>query len=238
MFHVHIDAISIEPCFEEYLLGFGFRRDNFVGHPEEQPAYEPNHHFTRKVAHGSDFREAFARVKAFVESRKAMDGYIEGEYVVSDVDIASRPFDARVAPPFRLLRKPLPAGTFREGEIHITFDRDRSNPYVIRTLREMGLFAGYIPKPYGVGVVFNAQGSRLYISSIRAEMIDFLIRAGGTEACSLKEERIVDWWMSRPNIEMAPQIDRVDWAPGSRGKLPLAEGQSRIDLSHHDYTES
>src|SRR3954465_6994459 len=120
-FHIHIDAMQLDPDFESYLLSeLGFWRSDFSGHPEGQQQYEPNHHLTRKTSDARVFRELFGQVVDQASKGDQMVGYIEGEFIPTDEDIPAKPFDASVAVPFRLHRGTLPRGAFRENELHIT----------------------------------------------------------------------------------------------------------------------
>ena len=141
-----------------------------------------------------------------------MVGYIEGEFIPSDEDIAEKPFDPSVPIPFRLNRGALPSGSFRDNELHITLDRDRSDPALLACLKEMGFFSGYLPKSYGTAQVLTVQGSHRDIGAIKPAVLRFLRLAGGSQRCSVKEERIVKWWVSSPTLALPPVIQDIRWA--------------------------
>jgi hypothetical protein len=211
-FHIHIDAQNISSDFEHHLIHeFGFWRSDFSGHPEGVEHYEPPHHLTQKAANSKEFKALFDRIVEQAKAPRAMSGYIEGEFVPLDKDLAPRPFDASVLMPFKLQRAFLSAGAFRETEVHVTLDRDRSHPQLQRNLLEMGLYAAYLPKPYGTAAIFTAQGSRAKINAILPALTTYLEGAGGAVECSIKEERIADWWMSEPTMPLPPVIDSVQW---------------------------
>lgn len=211
-FHIHIDAMSLAPQFEHYLRSeLGFWRSDFCGHPEGQQQYEPNHHLTQEPADAREFRSLFASALQWATSGDQMTGYIEGEFIPSDDDIPEKPFDASVPVPFRVSRGPLATGTFRESEIHVTLDRDASDPALIARLGEIGLYSGYLPKSYGVAQVMTVQGSRKDIALIKPALLSYLRDAGGAKRCSLKEERIVNWWVSSSSLSLPPVIQNVDW---------------------------
>lgn len=90
--------------------------------------------------------------------------------------------------------------------------RDKSDPRLLRSLMKMGLFAAYLPKSYGVAEVFTAQGSRENVDAILGPLAQYLERAGGSVECSIKEERIADWWMSEPGLRPPPVIDQIEWS--------------------------
>jgi len=73
----------------------------------------------------------------------------------------------------------------------------------------MGFFSGFIKKPSGVFQIVTAQGSRIKVERIVPALRDYLTRAGGAVRCSIKEERVAQWWMSEPGLRLPPVIDRV-----------------------------
>src|SRR5436853_5850120 len=119
-FHVHIDAVSISEDFAKFLDDLGFWRSDFAGHPEGQEGHEPPHHLTQKTSSSEEFKALFDKVVAYAGTHRSMHGYVEGECVALDKDIKSRPFNPSVKPPFKMTQTTLPAGSFRETEIHVT----------------------------------------------------------------------------------------------------------------------
>jgi alkylation response protein AidB-like acyl-CoA dehydrogenase len=211
-FHIHIDAQNLAPGFERFVIAdLGFWRSDFSGHPEGVEHYEPPHHFTQKTKDSKEFKALFDQIVGHAKAPQAMKGYIEGEFVPLDRDIALHPYDASVPLPFKLERTFLPAGTFRETEVHVTLDRDRSEPQLLRNLLEMGLFAAYLPKTYGTAAIFTAQGSRAHIDALLPTLAAYLERAGGAVECSIKEERIAHWWMSEPALPLPPVVESIQW---------------------------
>jgi hypothetical protein len=67
-----------------------------------------------------------------------MMGYLEGEFIALDEDLAERPFDPAVKAPFKIEKTCLPAGCFRESEVHVVLNRDKSHPQMLQSLLEMG----------------------------------------------------------------------------------------------------
>jgi hypothetical protein len=211
-FHIHIDAQSLRADFERYLIEcLGFWRSDFSGHPEGFEHYEPPHHLTQEPATSREFRELFAQVLPLAQAPGAMRGYIEGEFVALDQDLGSRPYDPSVLAPFRLERTFLPQGTFRESEVHVTLDRDRSHPELLKTLLNIGMYAAYLPKDYGTAEVFTAQGSRADIDAVLPALMNYLESVGGAVECSVKEERIANWWTSEPGLPLPPVIRSIEW---------------------------
>jgi hypothetical protein len=211
-FHIHIDGQDLSSDFEDRLIhDLGFWRSDFSGHPEGAEHYEPPHHLTQKTADSKEFKALFDQIVEHAKAPQAMKGYIEGEFVPLDQDLAPRPFDASVPLPCKIRRTFLPPGTFRETEVHITLDRDRSHPQLLRNLLEVGLFAAYLPKAYGTAAIFTAQGSRAHIDALLPTLTAYLERAGGAVECSIKEERIAHWWMSEPDLPLPPVVESIQW---------------------------
>ncbi|MBS4052862.1 MAG: hypothetical protein KGZ69_16905 [Methylomonas sp.] len=205
--------MSLSKDFEAFLTDqLGFWRSDFCGHPEGHPHFEPAHHMTQKPKDGKEHRALIESVLAHAEKTDAMLGYIEGEFIPLDEDIPERPYDPSIQPPFKIHRTTLPAGSFREDEIHITLSRDESDPGMIQSLIDMGLFAAYLPKPHGVAVVFTVQGTRKQIEELWEPLCNYLHKAGGAKNCSIKEERITHWWLSQPDVSLPPVIDHIEWS--------------------------
>jgi hypothetical protein len=140
-----------------------------------------------------------------------MHGYVEGECVAFERDIPTRPFDVSVGLPFTFSTEPVPEGAFRETEIHITLDRDKSDPRLLNSLVEMGFFAAYLPKPYGIAQVLTAQGSKDNILALLDPLVRYLETAGGAVKCRVKEERIAKWWKSSPDAAVPPVVNTIHW---------------------------
>lgn len=213
MFHIHVDATSLEPAFEDYLIrSLGFWRSDFSHQFADDDGFEPTHHLTQKPPTSVEFQRLFRHVVDFAtEHQGAMRGYIEGEFIAVDEDLEEKPFDASIEPPLAFTLTALPQGLFRESEIHISLDKDRSDPRLRRALKDMGFFAGFIPKPYGVAQVLTVQGSRKHVEEILPPLLDYLRAAGGSAHCSVKEERVAKWWVSHPDIQMPPIVETIRW---------------------------
>jgi hypothetical protein len=211
-FHIHVDAQTLSPEFESYLIDdLGFWRSDFSGHPEGVEHFEPPHHLTKKVSSGVEFRADFEKLVAYAEVHAPMRGYLEGEFIALDEDLEEGPFDTSVAAPFRLETSSLPEGMFRESEIHVVLDRDRSDPRLIENLTGMGLFTAYMTKPYGTAQIFTAQGSKADVQELLPALTRFLKMAGGAVNCSIKEERVAGWWLSGDGLRLPPVIGRIVW---------------------------
>jgi len=211
-FHVHVDAVNFTNEFETYLIkNLGFWRSDFSGHPEGVEHFEPPHHLTKKLATRTEFRAVFDSLVSYAETKTPMKGYFEGEFIALDQDIDERPFNLSVKAPFKVHKINLPAGSFRESEIHVVLNRDKSEPRLLQSLVEMGLYTAYMPKPYGTAQIFTVQGSREKIRSILPPLKEYLENAGGMVNCSIKEERVADWWVSEPTLRLPPVVGYIEW---------------------------
>jgi hypothetical protein len=208
-FHIHVDARSMGPDVERALIeDHAFIETNFSGHPEGVVHFEPNHHLTLKCFSGREFQERFKAAESFL-STTTMRGYLEGEFIASDDAIEERSFDPGVPLDVRVDLGALPSGKFRETELHITMDRDRSDPRLIEALCATGMFAAYLPKAYGTAVVFTAQGDRKTVRKLLDHLTERLHRAGGAVAGSIKEELVVRWWLSHADVAVPPVVVRI-----------------------------
>jgi hypothetical protein len=211
-FHIHVDALTLSENFESFLTTeLGLWRSDFSGHPEGVEHFEPPHHFTAKVVSSAEFRECFDRLVSYAEANAPMKGYLEGEFIALDEDLTERPFDPAVKAPFKIQKTNLPAGGFRESEIHVVLNRDKSDPRLLQSLLDMGLYTAYMAKSYGTAQIFTVQGSREKIQTILPALKEYLENAGGAVNCSIKEERVADWWLSEPTLRLPPVVDSIEW---------------------------
>ena len=212
-FDLHIDATVITTEFERFLVEqCKFWRNDFSGHPEGTEGHEPDHHLTLQLDTGREFRDMFDRVVGYARVNRSIIGYIEGEFIALDVDVRRRPFACDVTTPFIVETGKIPSGTFRESEIHVTMNRDASECCLRANMLKMGFFSAYLPKEYGVGEVFTVQGSRAQIDALLPYVRKYLESAGGSVNCSIKEERVADFWLSAPDVHCPPIIKRINWA--------------------------
>jgi len=212
-FDIHVDATELSADAESFLIDkLGFWRSDFCGHPEGYPHYEPPHHLTLQPSTSQEYKPMFKQVRDyFAHTPGSIRGYIEGEYFAFDEDLEERPYEPGILPPFRLVTTSLPPDTFRESEIHVTMSRDESDPRLAQTLIDMGLFTAYLDKKYGVGQVFTVQGTKTQITEILTPLFNFLKRVGGSKHCSVKEERVVGWWLSGPGLKLPPVTESIVW---------------------------
>jgi hypothetical protein len=212
LFHIHVDAAWITPAFEEYLASeLGFRRTDFIALDGGEP--EPKNHFTLKLDSPPDFRRAFDRVVTHATDLNGMLGYVEGEFIARDHDFSPKPFREDVPLPFMLELQQLAPGCFRESEIHIALCPERSDPRLLDNLKAMGFATIYIPKPWGISLIFTAQGTRPVMKFVSKAMFEYLEASGGIVQGSIKEERIAKWWMSSDEVKLPPVIHEVRSVP-------------------------
>jgi hypothetical protein len=211
-FHIHIDAHQLAQGFEDFLLGdLGFWNTDFSGHPVGVLHFETPRHLTYKTKDAKNFKTVFDNVTAYLKGRPDdISGYVEGEFIPLDINIKEKPFDPTVPVPCQFELTTLAAGTFREDEIHITLDRDRSDPRLIDNLRSMGFFSAYMDKSFGTVEILTAQGTRQIIQQLLSQVLTYLNTAGGAINCSVKEERILRWWLSDPDIKLPPVIQFIN----------------------------
>lgn len=222
VFHIHVDAAEIQPSFEQYLAQSGFVRTDFAGHPGNADGFEAPNHLTLKLYDSAEFRKKFDEVQAQASATHGIRGYLEGEFIPVDRDLEARPYQGNVEPPFRVTSQPIEPGSFRETEIHITLDRDRSDPRLLASLTEMGFFSAYMHKSYGVAQIYTVQGSRAQVDQLLPRVIAYLEDCGGTATCSVKEERVARWWLSNPSVALPPVIANIEWAPSAKEALAAA----------------
>lgn len=211
-YHIHIDAEFLFDHIEAELAALGFVRKDFLRENDGTVSYAPRHHMTLKLSEGGQFRRVFDQVEILADHGRGMTGYVEGEVIRFDETIPTKPFDPGVPIPFRLRLAPLPSGSFRETELHITFDRDRSDPGLLRAMDEMGLLPAAAAKAGWIAKIYTVQGTRADIRRIREPLVGYMKRAGGATSCTIKEERTARWWASSEDVRMPPVIDTIEMA--------------------------
>jgi hypothetical protein len=211
VYHIHLDVTHLSSDSEiDVLEKLAFKDTAFSGHAPDSRYWEPPKHFSFKTQEYSEFSEKFNSLQEYCESRKNdVVGYIEGEYVPLDVTLPEKDFDPNVPIPFTLTIENLPLGGFREDEVHITMNRDTSDPRLLKNLRMMGFFSAYMDKSQENVEIFTAQGSRKTIKTILQRTHNYLTVAGGFKNCSIKEEMILRWWKSDPQIAIPPVVISV-----------------------------
>ncbi len=216
MFHIHVDAIRMNPEFKKdlverlrfYHVNYSIDRCSVDLHPEN-PEHE--YHLTHKTNSSTEFKRVRDEVLRIVRTTNSLGlGYVECEFVALDDRPEFKPYQDRPVP-FRLSMRPPEPGTFRESELHVTLSKDESDPRLLEALHHrIGMLSGFIPKNYGMAQIFTAQGTQTQIDKIRDPLVDFIHSAGGARHCSIKEERTVSYWMSHHGgVGLPHVIDRI-----------------------------
>lgn len=212
-YHLHLDATVLpEELDQELAERFGFAKTDFCGHPPNYQHFEPVAHRTRKFDGAKELTGVFDELVGTIGSRGFV-GYIEAEYIRSETHFASDPFQEGIEVPFRIERRRLrgpPEETFRQTELHLTLDRDLSDPRLIASLLKAGLYGAYIPKADHVALVLTAQGYKRDIEPLAARMLWYLENVGGIVRGRFKEERAIRHALIGVSPADLPEIiDRV-----------------------------
>lgn len=190
-FHLHIDATYMpEPLYQVLKGKFGFWDSEFSGHPQGYDHFEPNRHVTLKFTEGSLFRKTCTEVEGLVDQHSDFVGYLEGEYIREERFISDLPYQATPVP-FKISRRRLdgsPFEQFRESELHLSLDKDASNPKLIKNLLDAGLYGAYLPKANYTALILTIQGFREDIGALTECIWNYLAESGGTVRAKLKEE--------------------------------------------------
>ncbi len=210
-YHVHIDAVEIsEEALAFAVEKFGFVNTNFAHVPTGVEHYEPAIHFTLKTNDPRLVRNSIKILRERFCDSDEFIGYLEAEYIAHDKDLLDQPtFRSQVPKPFIANKKRLLPGEFRESEIHVTMLTEDFGSPVAEALREMGMFTALMEKPFGTAQIFTLQGEIDTIRAIFKHTHDYLLRCGGYTNCSIKEERIIDYWLSAACVSLPPVIERV-----------------------------
>ena len=212
MFHIHVDAIEMNPEFEKdlverlrfYRVDYSLDRASVDLNPESR---EHEYHVTHKTDSSTEFKRVRDEVLGIVKSKNPIhSGYVECEFIALDERPEFAPYKA-ASIPFHLSMRPPEPEMFRESELHVTLSRDESDPRLLEALHhQIGMLSGFIPKQYGMAQIFTAQGTQAQINQIRDPLVAYIHSAGGAAHCSIKEERTVSYWMSHPRGIGLPHV--------------------------------
>ncbi len=210
-FHLHIDETSGTPEFDAWCKSAGYHNTNFIGHPEGYEHYEPNRHRTLKFTERGVFDLMFDRTCA-AAGELGMAGYIEGEFISRVTMIDDRAYADVQA--FNLVPRRLEGGEqFREGEVHLTFDADASDPRRIKQFLDAGMFGAYENKNDGRRcLVLTAQGYMKDVLPFYDKLYEFLVHAGGLVGARLKLERaIAHQLFGITPAHLPPIVEKIAW---------------------------
>jgi hypothetical protein len=211
-FHIHIDAKKMDAQLEAILIErYRFEHKNFIQRQGSSPSYAPEIHLTYKTTDLNRSKQIYKDIQVQLEHNPtSMIGYVEYEYVPKQISIKHQDFNSSISIPFHLELDNLPMGTFREDEIHITLDRDNSDPRLLESLSQIGLFSALRQKEYGIAEIFTVQGYSHDIKRILPLLTTYLDRAGGAAKCVVKEEIIVRSWVSSSDYNLPPIIQNIE----------------------------
>ena len=214
IFHIHIDAQQMPRSLDEYAIReLSFVPTDYDGHPEGYDHFEPVRHLTLKAPDKQAFAAAWEKLLGKLEEYPDFVGYVEGEFLPLDEFIPYAEYKD-IPIPFHITRRKLdPANDedFRQTEIHVTMERHGSHPDLIEKLLNSGLYGAFIPKADGEFLVLTIQGFIKDIVPLIDKVRDFLLRSGGANRCTIKEERAIGHKLvnitSTDLPEIAAQID-------------------------------
>jgi len=221
--HIHVDAHSpLSEEFERYLLvDLGFVWTQFDEPEEPVEDYYPRYHLTRKFYDRSEFKSMQKLLYDYLEnSDDPFDGYAEFEALTVDqrLNEDEKPFNPGIEPSFRIspenwkkLHGAKGPDSFRESEIHLGMDAERSDPRLIERLTDMGFMVIFNTKEVAGSkyrqIIFTMQGSPWEtIDDICQRTIRYIDEAGGAVNCDIIEERITTHWLSGPHVARPPII--------------------------------
>jgi len=220
IYHMHLDFHKMSRKLDNYASKeLGFYTADFDGHPmkengEAYPHFEPNHQLTLKPKNKEEFNEVYTKLEQILPECTDFAGYLECEYIPIDLFIPYKEY-VDIPIPFHITRRslnPEKGETFRETEIHITFDKDNSHPDLIKKLLNSGLYGGYIPKKDGNFIVYTVQGFAKEINPLIQCIIKFLKESGGAWRATVKEEKVIAYKICNIASTDLPEVaDKVEY---------------------------
>ncbi len=217
IFHIHIDSrINLgdkNTLFDYFKQELGFYDTNFSGHPIGYASITtPHPHLTLKLRNKPEFEERWEKV-----SRACRDsdfaGYIEGEVIPIDELVQSTKYNEKIPIPFTLQKRSLrgpPQEEFREIELHLTMDAEKSHPEVIHHLLDAGFSGAYMPKKRGdieyKAIILTAQGFRKTIHPLTGLLRDYLSAVGGVQRGTIKVEKVLKYELFHMDYAQLPLV--------------------------------
>lgn len=219
-FHIHIDANEMSnELYETAKSQLGYFDQHFAEGQNFGSGYRvvaPQKHITKQFfEHEKEaFYDAWDAITDLAD-QGGLTGYIEGEYIAFDYDFPDKPYCGDGKPPFKLDLRPLtgpPNEEFRQTELHLVMDEERSDPQLIQSLLDTGMYPARLPKaasenyPAHMAIVFTVQGYKNEIGHLAEQLTDYLLKVGGTVRASLKEERILRYKLYDITYKELPEI--------------------------------
>ena len=218
-YHIHVDGTVVPQELYRDFLAMGFRENNFIGHPPVYAHFDPLVHMTIKPADHAAFLRVWDRAEELAERYPDFTGYLEGEFIAFDDSLTEKSYVPGVPVPFYIMKRRRLRGLqcredFREGEIHLTLDKDASDPRLIESLLQAGLYGAYMQKRDHIALVLTIQGARRKeIIRIAEAVRHYVERVGGAVRASLKEEvAIKHRFFGGIRHELLPEvIDEIEY---------------------------
>lgn len=217
LFHIHIDTQSESPELHRAAQeALGFYSHNFRGHPDGYPHFEPTRHSSFKTSDSRIFRSTWAQLEALISEHPEVVGYIEGEFIPLDADIPEKPIQDFSPLGIRIERRRLSSAlgeSFRETEIHVVMDFDRSDSNVVTELLEAGFYGALLDKTDHRAIVLTMQGTRRQIGPLLSATHKYLKEIGGVVRGSIKEERAIRHRLFNMPVEDLPEVAKcIDYS--------------------------
>lgn len=207
-FHIHIDGHRLPPCAREAISNTPFeetpfRRDLMCD------GFEAPHHYTLKTQDSRVFKTSFENIVGKLHDTD-FAGYVEGEFIAYDQDVSYEPGRNDSLDGIITKFASLPAGGFRETELHITLRKTEQIVPVTNALRKIGFFSAFMDKTFGLAEILTLQGSKDAVMAIEGIVIDYLRSRKEIENCSIKREDVARYWLSTADIKRAPTLIEVN----------------------------
>lgn len=211
LWHIHVDAKELIPDdFRRFLEASRFTYTNFLQKRpfgiECQPP--PLEHLTKKFLdkqeeeYGSSWLEVERAAK-----QSGFVGYLEGERVV-DIQLSSRPkLSGTSRALFTLTKRKLKGSEqFRQDELHLVMDWERSDQRLVRAFMDAGMGVALMPKTGYTAVVLTAQGWSRDIKPLFSHLLDYCNQIGGMDNVSVKREVVRNFALFGMTTGELPEI--------------------------------
>lgn len=209
IFHIHIDAQVMPSVLDEYAIKeLNFVPTDYDGHPEGYDHFEPKRHLTLKVQTKENFTSTWKLLELKLSEFPDFIGYIEGEFLPIDEYIPFKEYND-IPIPFHIRRRklvPENSEDFRQTEVHITMEKTKSHPELMRKLLDSGLYGAFMPKADGEFLVLTIQGFIKDIVPLIESIRIFLTESGGAYRCTIKEERAIAHKLCNIDSQELPEI--------------------------------
>ena len=210
IYHIHLDTKTLSAeLHEQFQKELGFFAHHFSGHPEGRIHFEPTSHSSKRIFSKDDFKKVWDEAVLFVGKEKDVVGYLEGEYIPTDIYIPNKPVTKFFAPHFSIKRRTLSSALgekFRETEFHLVLDFDNSDERVINSLLDAGLYGALLPKEGYRAIILTIQGHNRFIKPLIEEIKWYLKAVGGVARCTIKEEVALQNQLFAMSPEELPEI--------------------------------